>query len=505
VSAKLSQRIFERRPIHHQDHAEVIIHCRNHEIKTRLYDVSPMGAGLFLADAAPDDVKFLRQGLTIDLTFDRESGSSSNAQAVICHVSRIEKKSKQGLLIGVHFLSESARKDQPVRLLAPNNEIRELPDIFRPLAYADDQMFFQEFLHFQILGYSLDEVLLRTSKSNKGLIPGQRLFLKVMLPDLGDDGCQVRITAVDSPSLDDKSYVLRAKWEKPERGFLEALAEFLFLAFPGTSVKALMDEGWPAMALRRALRFRYAHTKDEFSQVLDLRLLAAQGDGRWLDADDNSVMVDSYDIHSRQIMCIAGERLVGSARLVFNDRDESRAEHTGYQVKLPAWLWKGGFVEVSRLCTHPDYRGADVFLFMLQHLGRIVVTSGNAYMLTNCVDSLVPIYERFGAKNLGLRFDSPFMQGRKLNLLVFDCKKVCAGVGVHPIYYSLGFKHMSKQLHDKGLVEFNSLENTVRHLKGMLEPLAQKIEKKKRQKKVLKSKAGEKTKSKPKRRASGAR
>jgi hypothetical protein len=497
-------RIFERRPIHHQDHPEVSIQCRDHEFKTSLYDLSPMGAGLFLANATAEDVKFLRKGLVIRLDFAAESKSLKQVtQAVVCHVSRIEKKSKRGLLIGVHFLAESPHKD-PFGKMARKNEIRELPDIFRPLAYAEDQMFYQEFLHFQIIGYSIDEVLLRTSKSNKGLIPGQHLFLKVMLPDLAESGCQVRVSNVASPSFDDSSYVVRAKWEKPAQNFLEALAEFLFLAFPGTSVKALLDEGWPAIALRRGLRFRYADTKEEFSQILKLRLLGAHSDGRWLDTHDINKMVDAHDIHSRHIMCIAGERLAGSARLVFNDGDENRAEHTGYQVKLPAWLWKGGFVEVSRLCTHPDYRGADVFMFILQHLGRIALTSGNAYMLINCVDSLVPIYERFGAKDLGLRFDSPFMQGNKLNLMVFDCKKVCAGVGVNPIYYSLGFKHMSGQLYRHGLVKFTRLENTIRCLTGMVEPLAKKIEKRKRRKKNLKGKADTKTRSKPKSRRSHA-
>jgi hypothetical protein len=492
------KRKFERRPIHHQDHPEVSIQCRDHEFKTRLYDLSPMGAGLFLENAKAEDVKFLRKGLVIQLDFAAEFKSLKQlTQAVVCHVSCIEKKSKRGLLIGVHFLAESPHKE-PFGRVARKSEIRELPDIFRPLAYAEDQIFYQEFLHFQIIGYSIGEVLLRTSKSNKGLIPGQHLFLKLMLPGLAESGCLVRVSSVASPSYDDTSYVLRAKWEKPEEKFLEALAEFLFLAFPGTSVKGLLDEGWPAIALRRGLRFRYADTKEEFSQILDLRLLGAHSDGRWLDTHDSKKMVDAYDIHSRHIMCIAGKRLAGSARLVFNDGDECRAEHTGYQVKLPGWLWKGGFVEVSRLCTHPDYRGADVFMFILQHLGRIALTSGNVYMLINCVDSLVPIYERFGAKNLGLRFDSPFMQGNKLNLMVFDCKKVCAGVGVNPIYYSLGFKHMSSHLHRKGLVKFSRMENTVRYLTGMVEPLAQKIEKRKRQKKNLKGRGDTKIKGKPK-------
>ncbi len=491
MPAETSKRRMERRTVHSKDHAQVTLHAHNHDIKTSLYDLSPIGAGLFYENATADDVKTFKSGQVVRISFDNEDPNGRRtAQAVICHISHIEKKSKQGLLIGIRFLAESAHHDLHSPDKAEQDEMRELPELFRPLAYAEDQLFYGEFLHFQVLAYSVTDVLLRTSKSNKGLNPGHRLFLRVMLPDHVDGGSVIRFTEVVNPSLDEKTYLIRAKWEKPSKTFLEALAEFLFLACPGISVKALVKENWPAMALRRALRFRYASSEDEFIQVLDLRLMGAHSDGRWLDTQDSRKMLDSFDIHSRHIMCVAGERLVGTARLVFNDGEHLRAEHTGYGVKLPDRLWKGGFVEVSRLCTHPDYRGADVFLFMLQHLGRIVLTSGNAYMLTNCVDSLVPIYERFGAKNIGLRFDSPFMQGHKLNLLVFDCKKICAGFGINPIYYTLGFKNMTEHLERQGLVEFSGMENAVRNLIGLMAPLVHKMEKKKRGKKIQQPRAG---------------
>jgi hypothetical protein len=212
-----------------------------------------------------------------------------------------------------------------------------------------------------------------------------------------------------------------------------SITEFLLMTRPGMNIRELGQKGFLVSDLEKAFVFRSVQTPEQLDNVLKLRLRAAQKDGRWEGETDHSKMRDPWDKHARQIFCEINSQIVASARIVFNNGIADRSEHVSYGVEIPDWLWEAGFVEGSRVCTDPDFRGSDIFFHIIQQISRIVAQSGYRYILLNCVDSLVPVYKKTaGVFPLKQRFHTPFMQDRALNLLCVDLRAVQIGINFMP-------------------------------------------------------------------------
>ncbi len=149
-------------------------------------------------------------------------------------------------------------------------------------------------------------------------------------------------------------------------------------------------------------------------------------------------MTDEWDRHARHLICELNGKIIAAGRIVYNNGIRTRSEHVSYKVDVPEWLWKQGFVESSRVCTDPEYRGSELFVLMLQQIGRVIAQSGFRYLLMNCADSLVPIYKKtVGVRSLGHRFYTPFMKDKALNLLYLDIRWLHLGFNFNPTTWRL--------------------------------------------------------------------
>ncbi|RYZ59275.1 MAG: GNAT family N-acetyltransferase [Proteobacteria bacterium] len=468
------KRQFERLALYERDVPPVLISGAGEDYFAQLYDISPVGAGLFISGKDAERRELPIRGQQLSLTIRLNKDESFVVSALVCHVAELEKKSKKGFQIGLTFVTQKIpNSERDDKLLA-------FSQVFRPLAYAEDPLLFQEFLHFQIEAYSPSEVVLRTSKSNRSLIPGQSLNLNCLLPSSKESMCKVRILKIDDHESDEGSYQLRCRWMKPSEAFKEGLAEFILIAKPNVSISEMKAMGWSVTHMQKAIRFRYVSSDKDMRAVLDLRLAASQHEGLWAGMRDSGVMLDAFDPYARQIMCIVGSKVVASARVIFNEGKRSKSEHASYGAKLPLWLWKEGFLEASQLCTHPDYRGADVFHFLLQHLTRITAISESKHLLFHSTESMVPVYQKLGAKNLKIRVEVPSMPGTRLQLLTFDCHAAGLSLSGSPLSYNVAFKKMSEFTAQQGLLDIAPHHEIYRRTIGMIEPIAQHIERKKR-------------------------
>jgi hypothetical protein len=121
-------------------------------------------------------------------------------------------------------------------------------------------------------------------------------------------------------------------------------------------------------------------------------------------------------------------------------------------MEIPRHIWDAGFIETSRVCTDPDYRGASVFVGFLHHGARVAVQAEIPYVIMNCEDSLVPIYCRYGATEMGIQFHAPFMKDKQLNVL--SCKPLdfLTGKGVGPLYWHLAWRDLHSHLKRNGFL-----------------------------------------------------
>ena len=140
-----------------------------------------------------------------------------------------------------------------------------------------------------------------------------------------------------------------------------------------------------------------------------------QAEGRWLDEKDPNNTIDSFDEKSRKFMLKIGSQVVAVGRLVFNQH-YTEAEHASL-VKLPEYVKKSSFIEASRFATHPEFRGGNLFPALIQQIMKVALENNISWVVSNCEDSLVNIYLRFGVATKE-SFYTSFMEEKRLNLLI---------------------------------------------------------------------------------------
>ncbi|MFR9752372.1 GNAT family N-acetyltransferase [Nocardia sp. 004] len=134
--------------------------------------------------------------------------------------------------------------------------------------------------------------------------------------------------------------------------------------------------------------------RHEFESALELRLVGNRHFGRLTDVEDSWELVDRFDAVSINFVCRLGDKPVGTARLVLNNGDRDLSELEEVTKGLPTWLWEAGFVEISRLSIHPDYRSSGIFPILVGAMGRVALSTGARYAVMDCTDKLLPLYER---------------------------------------------------------------------------------------------------------------
>jgi hypothetical protein len=298
-----------------------------------------------------------------------------------------------------------------------------------PMAYSEDPIAFKQTMMFNVAYFAPNGLGLICKSEHSTIFPGLVLELSLMLPARGEYHAVIEVLSVQQHG---DEYLLNGKWLNLSDELNNRVSEFILMSEKNFSILKLRDLGFSVRSLERAFVFGYAQTDEQMRRVLELRLRAAQADGRWLGETDCEKMRDPWDKFARQVYCEVDGRVVGAGRVVFNNGDHSRSEHEGnYKIEIPKWLWDEGFVEGSRLCTDPEFRGADVFTLMIQHISRIVLSSGHKFFVLNCVDNLVPVYRKTaGIKSLNKRFHTEYMQDRALNLLYADIRKLQLGLNL---------------------------------------------------------------------------
>ena len=445
-----SRRRLPRNRYYRNEFPRVTFRYSEAEYDAEVVDLSPDGIGLIFPETFnhPGAV-----GSTIKIRFANDSERLVTGTVVYMKITSFSGRLR--VRAGIRFDSE-------LRVFKNFRHQRyECHEFFRPLAYCEHPIHFAETLHLQVRDISSDGLGLVAKGSGNSLAVGLELGLTLLVPTLGEFFVQSEITHLDADANEDL-LLLGVKMKEPSPSVLTALAGFVILSQPSVSIRELREHGFAVEGIEHAIRFSYPQSKADMDDILSLRLVAAKEAGRWVGCNDPQVMIDAYDGNSRHLIARVGDNVVASARVVFNDGQRERSEHSSYGIDIPEWLWKKGFIECSRVCTHPDYRGSDLFLAILRHLGRITIQTGHSHMVLNCVDSLVPIYERVGAKSLGNRFTTPFMGANHLNLLYIDIYKSQVGSGLNPSNWNVVARSISDYLLRRGDLKIGRVDRFIR-------------------------------------------
>lgn len=282
-----------------------------------------------------------------------------------------------------------------------------------------------------------------------GLSPiGASAKLKVLIPYFGEFKVKVASTNY-SPVEDDDlrqnfAYSLSVEFINPSYSLLQALSSYLMLELGSDyGLRTLLKNGFLVPNLNSAIQFQTffldkmnQHEEKIWNEILELRLRASQKSGRWKGETDFTKLIDNYDKYSCHIVGTVCGKIVGSIRIVFNNNVIERVEHAKI-TEIPKFLWEDGFAESSRMSINPRYQGINLFAGIMDFTIQTFIQHGFNHALMNCADYLIPEYKEYGAYEMGVRFNTKYMQGTTLNLISIDRVSCALGKKLSPrVWYA---------------------------------------------------------------------
>jgi predicted GNAT family N-acyltransferase len=393
------------------------------QVPSRVWRISPMGVEL----VRPLELPAILVGTPLDITL-RIGPSVSDFRALPLVATGTEKN---------HDILAFTWGERP----APHSRKRATtrwpcePE-FAPTGIAPSSVRYEDFVYFRVIDVSLRGMQLETSLRNKFLVPGVEMDATCTFPTQGQVHLTLRVVHTRVVQRGQKKVLaLGVRATARSAGSLEIIGQYLLRFGAGATVKQLCAEGYRIHSSRGALDLGSMQTQGEYQEVLRLRRLAYV-EAKKVSADTKHLdMADAFDARSRVLVAKHRGEVVGTVRLMFPQTAEDALKHEDF-LPLPPLPPRERLVEVSKACTHPGYRGSDLFYRMLMHAGLVILQSGRRYALMSATDSLAPIYERFGFRRTGACYDHPSMRLRH-HLMLLDVADVVEGTGINPLFWNL--------------------------------------------------------------------
>ena len=221
------------------------------------------------------------------------------------------------------------------------------------------------------------------------LAPGMVITLTSWLPWTGELRLNAQICACwNEPGG------LRCVFRMIDRESVETAGVLLAGTVDGFGFAALTALGIKPSRMTKYLSTQTVSDEVAFRRALKLRLVGNRTFGRLDAVDDATELADRLDPHSVTILCLLGEKAVATGRVVVNVGDHSLSEIEADTAGLPAYVWRHGFVEVSRLAIHPDFRGSGgVNVALFREIARLSFHLDCRYLVLDAIDKLVPLYD----------------------------------------------------------------------------------------------------------------
>jgi hypothetical protein len=240
----------------------------------------------------------------------------------------------------------------------------------------------------------------------------------------------------------------------------------------------LRQSGFLARQVKGRLRFRSVKTMDEYAEVLHLRRDAYVGAGKKPKGTRPEEMASPLDGHSRILMALHNDKLVGTLTFTFPAREEemldSEAGFPGrkFPVRIPP---KTSLIEVSRLCIDEEYRGTDLLQGMFEHGVKHFLISDRYWLLTSAVPDLLPLYERIGFAKLGASYRHPGLNNLEHHLILAHRDTFLMGKGMNLLLWNSLFGDLVRHLLDRKLIKVAGPFELLIRAKLLLGPLSKRF------------------------------
>ncbi len=360
-------------------------------------------------------------------------------------------------IIGIRWCTEPGTKDATQDRRTGQRWL--CGDGFLPTGIAANPVRFNDFIYFSIADISASGVQLTTSLRNKLLIPGMSLDAIVSFPLVGQVSMTLKILNARNRRDNGKETLgLGAQIVTPDKHLNEAIAQYLLQFGRNVSNEDLRAQGLRARSVGSAIEYSFVRTAEEYKEVLALRKLAYSRAGKAPIEGPDETLGDIFDTRARIFLARHHGKAVGTFRLIFFDPEE-QTEHERF-VKFPEnFPRRDEMVNASRLCTHPDYRGSDLFNTIVRQMALAVVQSKKRWLVSGCTPSLLPIYERFGFRGTGIKFKHGDLNAVEEELILWDAWGAIMGTSVGPVIWNKLYSDLFNHLVTSHRIEVDSLTN----------------------------------------------
>jgi predicted GNAT family N-acyltransferase len=391
-------------------------------ILAQLIEINAIGAEVSVGAL---DWKPAGVGTTVKLQLEDGAGISSHS----CVITSERLEGVDGkLIIGMRYVSNG--EDRISEIDRRRYSRWKCPDQFHPTGIAANPTRSNDFLYFRVSDISGDGLGLLTSPRNRYLSKGLTFDSVISLPTVRQVSVRLCVKNVRMVSVDDRDFLLVGTsivdTSKLERS---AIAQYMLQFGPPEQSSVARATGISGSGQSRPITFAFVNDEETYREVMNLRQLAYRSEGK---ASCNDELLDQSDLHdarSRIIVCRSHGRVIASARLAFPEYGD-RTEHEEF-VKWPEdFPRRDQVVEVTRACTHPEYRRGGVFFALLRFIVITAVQAQRPWVVTSATEDLVSLYNWIGLRPCGISFSHASLNGLSHHLLIGNIPAALIGKSV---------------------------------------------------------------------------
>lgn len=426
----------------------------------RVWKLSPLGVELLFDPENPYE-----KGERIDLEITLAGQRSLFEGLVVDLVEENEEIKLLGIRLSSKksLTSSEGEKRRSVRWLCS--------DDYYPTCVAPTPGRYNEYVYFQVRDISKEGLQLICSLRNKYLIPGTQLNLTASFPMIGDLSISVLVKRIGITSERGKDYlVVGTEFSDLPLSAKNIIGQYLLQFTDAESLSDLRQAGYLPLSVEKSTDFYFLKSEEDYEEVLKLRLLA-HSQGGTVDSElSSSDMGDLFDTNSRILVGKRNGRIIASARIHFNVLEEPM-EHEKY-VDWPENLPRRDQIfEISRACTHPDFRRNDLMAGLLRIMSATCVQPQRPWVLISSTEELKNFYLKVGLGDTGLRYTHPMYKGTQCVMLA-NAPEMLMGRTAHPIYWNVVWRPVFDHLVETGILRPEPMDRARIRIYKLMYPIA---------------------------------
>ena len=431
--------------------------------------------------APAESVKIHRLSpLGIELTLDSSNGTYEQGENVHLDLVFDGQRSRfQGLVVGLVFYEED-RKHLGIRFSSDSSSKENIPEErrkeerwicsrnFLPVAIASNPMIFNEFIHFTITDVSGNGLRLKTSLSNRFLIPGIRLELAASFPMIGNATIRAQIARIDiHSSAGQEDLIVGMDNVELTKVGKDVVGQYLAQFSNVSSPAALEGFGFAQKSILLGLSFSYLKTERDYREAIALRREFAHNN-----CESDEQISGIGDTDARILIAKLAGKAIATARIHFPDVGKSilMGSLDASSRRIPS---RHEVIEIDAVHLNSAYNQRDLAIAILKFICGSCITSRRPYILISVPIEFGRIFEYIGLSLVPESNGNNFSNSR--SLMLGHAVQSMSGAKTNPVVWCYVWKDVAEHLIEIGEIRLTGVDSLMLKFYQLISPLSKLI------------------------------